>query len=710
VYEDGSTGSGVLLVTSWKAVTSVSPPETSWDLKTTRDSGATRNQPLIEPNSAGVSAALTTVAKIKSLSPELARREFPVSIRGILTAVVPEFDGAVLEDSTKGIYVHIPNGWKETALKRGDFYQIDGVTGPGLFAPIIVPRKIIHLGAGKWPPPVRATGAHLINGGLDTEYVEMDGVVLAVQDQSLSLLIEGGKITVSLMRDFKPSALAAYLDAVVRIRGCVFIPFNERTREVETGIIPVGDAVVSVLQAAPRQVFDVPQRSINELRLYDPEATPFRRLKISGQVIYCGTGEYFLTEGTNGVRVTTRNSDRFELGDLVEAVGFLGLGGPAAELREAVMRKTGRAPLPTPTKLAPDQLRQARYADTLAQINGKLVNQWHEASEYVMELQSGFLAFKARIKNEGGSLKLPPLGSRLELTGVCVPEGNRASDGTVNSFSLLLQSPTGIRITSTPPWWTLKRMLVVAGTLAGLLAIALIWNKQLRWQVQERSRKLEIEIDNRRRAEQQRAAEAERARIARDLHDELGAGLTEVSLLASAGLDQPRGPEKSNDRFQVIADKARELVSALDVIVWAIDPKRNSVQSFADYLGSYAHELMSASKIECRLMLPIECAAVALPGTARHSLFLAVKEALNNVIRHASATEVKLEMTQLDYRLEIIVADNGRGIALTTIRRGNGLANLHERLGALAGQCQIESEPGKGTRIKFIVPLPQRSG
>src|SRR5208282_2456754 len=132
---------------------------------------------------------------------------------------------------------------------------------------------------------------------------------------------------------------------------------------------------------------------------------------------------------------------------------------------------------------------------------------------------------------------------------------------------------------------------------------------------------------------------------ARDLHDELGSGLTEVSLLASAGLGEFKDEEKKLDRFRVIADKARALVSGLDVIVWAIDPKRNSLQSFADYLGSYAKELFSSSAIVCRLKIRTECDVVALTEAARHSLFLAVKETLNNVIRHASATEVELQIS-----------------------------------------------------------------
>jgi signal transduction histidine kinase len=256
----------------------------------------------------------------------------------------------------------------------------------------------------------------------------------------------------------------------------------------------------------------------------------------------------------------------------------------------------------------------------------------------------------------------------------------------------------------------LKHVIVLAGILAALLCAALVWNKELHRQIQQRSRQLEAEIHSRERAEQQRAAETERARIARDLHDDLGTGLTEVSLLASAGLGQLRGAEKGLNRLRVIAEKARGLVSALDVIVWAIDPKRNSLQSFADYLGSYAEELLSASSIGCRFSIPIECEAVALPGPARHSLFLAIKEALNNVIRHASATEVELTITQLDNCLEIVIADNGCGFAWNAVRHGNGLANLQERLAALNGQCHVESQPGRGTTVKLVVPRPRGPG
>lgn len=277
---------------------------------------------------------------------------------------------------------------------------------------------------------------------------------------------------------------------------------------------------------------------------------------------------------------------------------------------------------------------------------------------------------------------------------------------STNGLDLRPNSPSDIRVPATPTWRILERALVLAGILAALLGAILIWNKELHRSVQARCRRLEMEIRHQQQAELLRAADAERSRIARDLHDELGAGLTEVSLLASAGLGEFSDAKKHNDRFRAIAEKTRALVSELDVIVWAIDPKRDSLQSFADYVGSYAKELLAVSNVVCRLKIPIECDAITLTGTMRHHLFLAVKEALSNAVRHASATEVELQISQLDGRLQIIVADNGCGFDWNTIWRGNGLTNLQERLESLHGQCHIESRAGNGTTVKLTVPAP----
>jgi len=702
VAEDGSRIPGMMLVSGWKTVQPSPALEAGFS---TAPNGAGETNRLAEQAApaAATPPTIATAAEIKSLPAERVRQQLPVSIRGVVTAVLPAFiHGVVVQDTTGGIFISV----QDSMMRRGEVYQIDGVTGPGSFAPLVIARRITHLGTGPLPHPLRPTWDQLFNGSLDTQYVEIEGVVSVIHDQGIEILTENGKVALDL-NDFQPEDLEIYKNALVRIRGCAFAVFNPQTHELETSSLRILGGAMDVLEVPPRDLFDAPQKNLGELLLFDPKTAPFRRLKVGGQVVYGRAGEYFLTDGTNGMHVSTRNTNAIAVGDLVEAVGFLELGGPVAGLKEAVIRKTGRAPLPAPKILTPEQLLSARDAGMLVRVDATLMNQWQQGSEQLLELQSGLIAFWARINSQGRSISAPPLGSRLELTGVYSPQGSRVGGGTVSGFELLLDSPAGIRTLETPPWWTLKRMLVLVGLLAALLFAALVWNKELQWKVQERSRQLETEIQNRQRAELQRAAEAERSRIARDLHDELGTGLTEVSLLASTGAGQFRGGEKSNDHFRVIAEKARALVSGLDVIVWAIDPKRNSLQSFADYLGRYATELFSASDIVCRFNIPIECNAVTLKEAARHSLFLAVKEALNNVIRHASATEVELQIFQLGDRLQVVIADNGRGFDWNTIRRGNGLTNLHERLEALNGRCHIESQVGKGTTVKFIIPLPR---
>jgi signal transduction histidine kinase len=653
---------------------------------------------------AGATTPITTAAEIKALSPELAKRQLPVSLRGVVTYTAGF--SAVIQDSTRGIFV-----WSQPIEKKfgpplrvGEFCQIDGVTDPGLFALLVVAKQITHLGAGQFPKPQHATRDQLVSGSLETEYAEIEGVVTAIHNRQVEVLMEGGKVTLDLM-ELRPEVLSGCKNAWVQIRGCVFSPFNEQTHRLESGRIRVGNAAVNFIELAPSDPFDAPKKSISELLHYDPKAVPFRLLKVSGQVIFGQDEEYFLTDGSNGLLATMGNSPQVSIGDLVDAAGFLEPGGAVVEMKEAMMRKTGHAPLPAPAKLSSEHLLQAVYAGALVQVDATLMNQWREGSEAVLELQSGFLAFKARVNSDARRINLPPCGSRVELTGVYVPQGSHAADGTVSGFELLLNSTAGIRVMATPPWWNLKRVFILAGVLAVLLLAVLVWNKELQWKVQERSRELETEIQNRHQAELQRAAEAERARIARDLHDDLGAGLTAVSLLASAGLGEFRDTEKLAGRLRAIGDKARTLVSALDVIVWAIDPRHNSLQSFADYLRIYTSEILSSANIVCRFRIPVECNPVTLTGAARHRMFLAAKEALNNTIRHASATEVELQMGQFEDRLEIVIADNGCGFHWNASRRGHGLANLQERMETLHGQCQIESQPGKGTTVKFTVPL-----
>ncbi len=206
-------------------------------------------------------------------------------------------------------------------------------------------------------------------------------------------------------------------------------------------------------------------------------------------------------------------------------------------------------------------------------------------------------------------------------------------------------------------------------------------------------------------SEFQRVREIERTRISQDLHDDLGASLTEISMLATPRAEQNTTDENITGRLREISAKARDSVHALDEIVWAVNPQHDSLPALVDYIGNYLEETMARSEVQPQMEIANQIPGLPISAETRHSLFLAFKEALNNVLRHAQATKVQLKINVAAEILEILISDNGIGFDSGTAKQGNGLKNFHHRLSRMGGVCQIESLPGQGTTIRFQLPL-----
>ena len=157
--------------------------------------------------------------------------------------------------------------------------------------------------------------------------------------------------------------------------------------------------------------------------------------------------------------------------------------------------------------------------------------------------------------------------------------------------------------------------------------------------------------------ERQRAIERDRARIAKDIHDDLGAGLTHIALLSE--LARRDTPEEMPNHVSQISDMARELTRNMDEIVWAVDPQNDTLDSLVTYVSKFAQEYLGVAGIRCRLDVPAELPPHVLPAEVRHNLFLAIKEALNNVVKHARASEVWLRAIVQPSSFCFVVEDNG---------------------------------------------------
>jgi signal transduction histidine kinase/ligand-binding sensor domain-containing protein len=270
-----------------------------------------------------------------------------------------------------------------------------------------------------------------------------------------------------------------------------------------------------------------------------------------------------------------------------------------------------------------------------------------------------------------------------------------------NSDGIWTVPPASISVALLPyfyqTWW-----FISSAAVAVSLSIAVTLR---RWHGRRMRQQLE-------RLERQRALERDRTRIAKDIHDDLGAGLTHIALLSE--MARPAAAPEVQSQLVQITEVARELTTNMDEIVWAVNPENDTLDGLATYISKFAHDYLTAAGIRCRLDLPAQVPVINLTAELRHSLFLAVKEALNNVVQHAHATEVRVCLELLARSFKLVIEDNGRGLgrgnATEAVRRGrvstgHGLLNLQKRLEAAGGQCSLESKPGRGTRVEMTVPL-----
>jgi signal transduction histidine kinase len=214
--------------------------------------------------------------------------------------------------------------------------------------------------------------------------------------------------------------------------------------------------------------------------------------------------------------------------------------------------------------------------------------------------------------------------------------------------------------------------------------------------------------------ERQHEIERERARIAQDIHDDVGASLSRIAMLSQPARGDLAEPERTAAMLSRIYTTAREVTRSLDEIVWAVDPRHDTLDSLVDYMGKFAQDFLAAANVRCRLDLPVEVPAWPLTAETRHNLFLAFKEALNNTTKHAASSEVRISLGLRTDSFILVVKDNGCGFDPTRacstepdrITSGNGLLNMRGRLAHIGGRCEISSERGAGTSVSLIVSVP----
>jgi signal transduction histidine kinase/ligand-binding sensor domain-containing protein len=212
--------------------------------------------------------------------------------------------------------------------------------------------------------------------------------------------------------------------------------------------------------------------------------------------------------------------------------------------------------------------------------------------------------------------------------------------------------------------------------------------------------------------EQQAALDRERARIAKDIHDDLGGSLTQVTMLLELALRDRATPDKLSGHVQQGLGTARQMIKSLDETVWAINPRNDSLPHLVNYIGKYTQRFLSTADIRCRLDLPEHPPEIAMTAEIRHNLVLVLKEALNNVVRHARATEVSLRIETTENHFELSLQDNGCGFEAANgaadDSQADGLRNMEQRMKDMGGSFEAQTS-AQGTRVTFVYPWPKRN-
>lgn len=277
---------------------------------------------------------------------------------------------------------------------------------------------------------------------------------------------------------------------------------------------------------------------------------------------------------------------------------------------------------------------------------------------------------------------LPPGNYNLLVAGQTI-EGRSVPGHIVLAFNI----PT--------PFWERPLFWIFVGlaSTGGAFGITKFAGKQ-------RTRRKLDEIERR------HLLEKERARIARDIHDELGASLAAIGLMSNRMRQQLPANSEVASQLAEISRRSTQTARQLAEIVWAVNPARDSLENLVDFACQFAQEHLELSNIRFRTEIPEELPELSLSSSTRHEAFLAVKEIVHNAVRHGNPTIVVLRIQFTQGWITLEIEDDGCGFEITSDRLFGGLANVVERMKRVGGEFFPHSSPGAGSRMQIRVPLP----
>jgi len=644
---------------------------------------------------------LTHADQIRRLSPEQASLGYPVLVRGVITmdAPAPDF---VVQDATAGIYVEGSVSPKYPHL-LGQLVELEGVTGPGKFAPVIRETKFRVLGEGVLPKAQLFPFSEISNGQQDSQWAEVRGIVRSAavdrkswREETLAMRVasEGGEFNVRVPitheQDFSP-----WVDSEVLIEGVCGSLYNANRQ------------LTGILFYVPRLSFIRVEASANEVPLsellrFAPAEGTRHRVRVRGVVGFQQQGNaLFLESQGKGLRVLTEQSTPLEIGDLVDVLGFATMGDSAPMLEDAVVHRLGHANQPQPVKLNLS-IPWEQFDGAVVTTDAKLLNRQAQPDGLRLMLQRDDMFFDATVPQGPVAERLLsiPLNSGVRVTGICLVRSGGLWQ-TPQSFRMLLRVPQDIVVLTTPSWWNSNHTLWVLGITGGVLLAVVVWVVVLRRRLQEQMAIMRQKLRS-------GAVLEERNRIARELHDTLEQELAGITMQLDLAVDcLQQAPEVAQHALEAARDMSRHSMVEARRSVWDLRCQLLEDGDLVSALAQIVEPLVPRE--QTKVNFHVEGSPVRLPGSVEMNLLRIGQEAAANAVKHGRARHVSIELRYEPASVCLTVSDDGEGFsAAQGSPTGHfGLLDMRERAQSMGSHLKVESELGRGTRIAVEVLLPR---
>jgi len=462
---------------------------------------------------AGKLRTLVTAHEAHSLNSKEAARAYPIHLRAVVTYYDPNlgnnFAAMFVNDGTGSIWVNLPTD-TSVSLPAGTLVDVTGVSGNGLFAPVIASPRVRVIGSSHLPDnALRVSHSSLVSGIDDGQWVEVEGTVhsFSEDDRTITLHLEmpDGAINVLMPREAGAN-YSSLVDARVMIRGNTAPVFSRvKYQMIGARLMSPGLAVIKILEPAPSDPFIQPATAVDDLMRWDHISILKHRVHLRGTVTLFWPGSSLCIRDVSGSICTrTREHTPIAVGEIADVVGFAGIEGDAHILTEVVYRPVGKGNPVAAIPMSAEDVLHGLHDSELIVIEGQLIGRDQASSDTTLMLSIGNVLFTAILpKSQMGSEKDGWVnGSKLRITGICskslytessaVGEGVAEGEGAsvAKSFRVLMRSPSDIVVLKKASWWTPTHALILlALALVGTLLI-LAWVMVLRKRVEEQAKLL----------------------------------------------------------------------------------------------------------------------------------------------------------------------------------------------------------------------------